>query len=1137
LQNLLVNKLAILILLIISSASAFDKYYGYTSSLPGAIKFNEVVCKKTYVESRCCNAGGKNYDYTTSYTLPTLYVLEKPKGFNARVVPYGVSEPWTETDFTFGDKDYNLFKNPLLKTTTTCEEGASVTITSEEEFVWYQLVETPTGFSVNYLGPNLPKMMKETSYFHFQSCSEPDTRAAGACNALRPTADAYFLNLIKTGNVPGRILETWGADGFLPFQGDAIRMKSMLYKVDPRSFFSGNLPVSWFTDDEAILLANARDSKGRLLEPYETFVTSSAKLVPMYLGDGQYMPDETRGYQFTDPDGKYLAYWASGSQIWTVEELKAMENDALMDLPLPWMKVPLNQDDHFKPEWKAKDHKLHALSYGSDKPPIPPDRVLNLNPPDLQECPDMYQYYQLFKNCADKLLNTDDDVRVTGLMNFMDQAAIDMDRDANQQDNTPYGEDGQFSPKTYKDPPPSKQYDINSLQRTNPEGKKGGDPYLATSFWMKMRFKKYCKYEWAGGCKDDCAVGGFFCDGGASYTTAWWADVMWANLGALWDVWNPTYEDRTVDVTGPIKNYLDRMKSFFEMISVPRDLLGADSPLNIGFRLSWAYPLGAHREIFPYSDNYGKFNSDIFVPATFPDNKWFGGYGDDGTFSWIANISKDGYDAYKELAKEGDYNWKVYVGNPGRKGLPYTDEKEFVKEGYYDPLTTYVGDRLFSSLLTNDDGFRFGIIQSYPILFTDNEGEVIPLGELKVHYRFYEDQEQSYSAWIGNNFNDNELVHNNAPIEATPENDTYDPNSAEYLTDALDPEERDELTWGQKKHAMWRITKMIATSEGLDLMMHVLYENRKEIWYFAQKYGLEKAIRSTARWAKKAYRAYSSYRQTMDQARRVRDVARRLAGSRDLLQKTSGDIWNYYKNFEWSKLRPDNLTSLLPMQLFQRQDLALWFFTENISDIANESSKLSQRIESYYTTGTGKQPGLVFLRREQEHIASIAANNSTYSDEKEGAMLAQATASTSDAPNPLTNDPVHLYKLSGVLRGAGQNISGTGLWLDNNYTRAAFATLTATENETKMWMSLRDRVQWQYNNFGSIFTSTQKETKVDGPVGSRLKKAGLLFRTPIKASNLEPYEDRFQKNLSSKSKNVITCGGQSCFEPGEVVAP
>jgi hypothetical protein len=1070
-----------------------------TGNLPGPLAAHNVTCS-VY----------KSVLFQKPYlvAMPNLIVVDNPTRFTFRTLPLS-NNFLTGIQFSLGDA---YFSSTFEMQTAQCVDGDNVSLSLTDDLAYFLAVATPNGPSITYLTKAQGQAMLAGQDITNQTPSWVSCDQNPALCPYRSVSDPYFQSLQVNGSIPGKLKSTYGyAPSIESFWGIQLPLQffhyRVLYEVDPRTVFTGYLPLSWFTDQDALNNAKPVSDLGNPIGLMQPFVPSSSTDQPVYLGANMTTSTGTVSVQ--------------GTQNWTMTELQRMNLSDIIQLPLPWMTVPLNQNNYFDADWSNRDYKFHAVPQGVNFPPMPPDQVQNLNAPTFASCPDIYTYYKFYKNCADNLLSPASTINITGLVNAVDQAAIDIDNADNAQDHTIYDAKGAYSPRSQDTVPADKQYDLGSLARTNPTSKTYGDPLQAKNFWLTMRYKHYCKWD---GCSVSCypLIGCF----GGYYNTAWWSDLQ------LWlpeNGYNPvmdSYINQNVDVTAAVQQWLTNMQQLFNSLLNVRDIMGSASPFNFKLWPAGAYPVGA------YQSRYTPFASGL-APTLNPDyiygdsaSQWFGGYGGNAQFGWVSHISPSGYHFYQQNADPTNYNWKVYLGNPNDKGAVFSASKDFISLGDYAPLSVYIGDQLFAEWPSGDAGYRFGLIQSYPIIFQDQNGALTPIGTLSVESNFYNDIDQSYQNWIGNGFlTDNTQVQNDAPVQDQGNNDSYDPTSSQYQTDSKDPEDRDPMTWGQKKSALWQITKMIATSEALDLTMHLLHTYRKEIWYLAQKIGLEAAIRTTAKYAVGAYRVYSAYRQTMDQARRVRDQARRLRGNANLLVASAKNVWKYYATFDWKSTSPRNITAVLPMGLFRQQDFALWNFMNNVQMIGMESSILSAKLERYWSKSTGNSPGFVFKRREQEQIAQTAGRMSTETDDSANGCLEQARTN-----NPaLLTDTAQVWKFSDILRANSQRVGSSGVWLENNYTRAAFVALSAAESDWNTWAKLRDRTQWQYNNFGAIFKANQAQTKADGAVGARMLKASFLFHTPVKFGNQDSWQNSFEADLSNNSNSVVTCGGSSCF--------
>lgn len=1090
------GSLAPSLLLLAGAAGGQDSHtFTVSGNLPGVATFRKVECKvqvTTAFETTCYSQTGGSFWPCTKYTttdvpLPVILSPDRELGFTIRSIPViGMGANWATRTFTTGgyiNRTMSLFVNQV----DACTDVGEDTYTLNGDEAWYQATQGVDGkVTFAYVGEREP--VYGADWPTHSTCDATNTSVS--CTNFLPSVKTSFNSLVLSGRIPGKALQYKGWEAPAPGYADK-HFISVLIKTDPKEFFQGSLPVSWFRDAEALVAANG-DQPPYNLSVNEGFVATSVEDQPIYFGGGQYLVDDA-GKAFPETNGiKVRSYNARGAKIYKVSELKAMTLDKLRHLPLPWMTRALNQEDYAS--WPNKDNPLQAIPDGVDWPPIPPDNVQNLNPTSLASCPDMFQYYALFRECADKLAE-DGGVRadIGSYINFIDRVSHELQELDGVRDYTNYRADGSIDPTTENSLQADKHYDIDDLRRLNPNNIVNQDPYLASRFWLTFRTKKYCWLDFCSVDKD---------------WEPWWYDG-YIKLDPKWVFQHYDFED--VDVTANAKSYLTQMEGLFNLLKVQRDLFAFDP-------FGWGKGQKCESKI---DIGLGGFTSlvcaDGFGVGASGGRAGYTTYGD---LRVTSHIDPKSYQAYLNNVKVSKFDkWRVFLGNPNAGGMAFENARSMVMEGQKAPMQIEQ-DKFWEDWY--DDMFDHYVTQEWPIIFQTEEGVRFPLGVLKVRMLMHHDRE-SGNNWIGNNFGDNPAVHNDAPGYQADDDDRYDRKTAEYLTDKHQLDERDEMTWSEKQSALMKIGKYIAVSEGLDLLVKAAYNYRKEAWYLAQKLGLADAIRTTAKYVGAIYRAYTEYRSAMDLMREVRDASRRLKRNYRLLRATYKDVWNYYVHeLDYSSIRPTNITKIMPIHLLGRADFAMWSTVSNLSTMAKNSHLLTLRFESYCTRAFGGAPQLRFHRNESQEVAQILDQNSSDATEQRAAAFARMRDQ-----NPNIKEPDQVWKLSRLTEAFSKNVQGSGLWLENGYTRAAYNAASFAEADARSWSALRNRTQWQVSNFGSIFYN-QQTGNVQTNLADAIGRSAYVSRTPVHFVNPAFYP--VERELTKASGSIITCGGAACFD-------
>lgn len=941
--------------------------------------------------------------------------------------------------------------------------------------------------------------------------------------------------------------------------------------IIPQELKTAYLPVSWFRSQE-FLDESGLSGPPWNLKVYEPFVASSEDAVPAY-------PE----YSST----ANASILAKGSQIFKLAYLETLTPDELKVLRLPWQTKQTTQDDF--DSWAVKNYDWalgRAKDHDGDYPPMPPDYQNNLTSLAFRECPDMFQYYALYKTCVDIQRQKEREDKPLEATNFADVKSAVYSRLSELEgvvDYTAYRPNGSIDFTGTSDPPVGKQYSLKTLLRTNPTQRDNADLNDPNAeFFLRMGFARFKKID--PGSMFSCGDADAMAEKGTEFFKQYAFDkspqmtkdailLFWYDHGfpigggitgystsLCWER-KGEWEEARIPMNNQVKYYLDKMGNLFHTLNGVRDItkfngfgfgwnktanglvsyfsldnfLRPDDPSDLGKRFleksTWSHP---------YS--YQLFNV--------PPNR-FGYKPPDYSIQNVQGLIIDSYiegasyELYQTAIEEdplGGSGVKVYLGDVQKEGQKPRSLGAFLSGGVFEKLALGHAHWMDPPLAWNgrSDYRRYVhyILQNYPIVLEDAWGYKSTIGMTYIICPILYDVDGD--VWIGPNqkdvdhflgsngavnFNESEVGWDNpgngnnsvgfSTTRYTAENDMYDPRSANYLSDKLRPEERDQLTWSERLDAMGELGKKIAVSEGLDFTMKLLYKNRKTAYELVRRIGIERMADALAKYGRAIYRGYKEYREVMDQAREMRDASKRLKNNYRQLTSAYKSIWQYYDTLNYSKLRPGNITRILPMHLVYRADFYMWQVSTDLEKLSKGSLALSRKFETQMEKAFPGSTSFQYRRAVQLRVANIAYGNSTEGDEERMQSAASAGKTKSGF------DSTKAWKVSTILENLSMNMSGSGIWLSNGYTQGVNQALMHVESDWKAWGKMKDHMIWQQNQLASMFTHSQGTDGKNVITKMAGKSADILYTPyPFDPDSYFPVASSW--NMGAQT--VATCG-------------
>jgi len=287
----------------------------------------------------------------------------------------------------------------------------------------------------------------------------------------------------------------------------------------------------------------------------------------------------------------------------------------------------------------------------------------------------------------------------------------------------------------------------------------------------------------------------------------------------------------------------------------------------------------------------------------------------------------------------------------------------------------------------------------------------------------------------------------------------YVVGSKDWNTDQIDVADRaDGWPDDYQKAAMWEIAKLILVAEGVNLGMKVAYdlahsENPIIMAIFAAIYETGKrienwkAVQAMLKVAAVSWKVYKEIQETLELIDKMQTAYKQIGVAWDGLQTACSNIYDYYDNFDWSKVRMTNISSVLPTGHLRRIDYAIAGLQYALIDFNSACDKMAIKTDMYIVSPAVKSTK--FLMR------SLAYSTTT----ETSSNLAQSEAAINDADRELKRGrgnatrPQYFSLVTGsVLTG----LSGTHIKVTSDGVLALKSALNFIEAESRDWQSFYD---------------------------------------------------------------------------------
>jgi len=187
----------------------------------------------------------------------------------------------------------------------------------------------------------------------------------------------------------------------------------------------------------------------------------------------------------------------------------------------------------------------------------------------------------------------------------------------------------------------------------------------------------------------------------------------------------------------------------------------------------------------------------------------------------------------------------------------------------------------------------------------------------------------------------------------------------DWLTDAWSPEDRnDPNSWPSEieKKMMYEIALLIGVGEGVNLGMKGLhwlatdgvtkYPYLSVIAAACYKTGQaienNKVVKWTCKWAKTGWKVYKEFQETLDLINAVDESWQKVGKLWTGMTEAAVNVWNYYKDTDFSDLSLKNISKLLPFRAMYKFDAELRSFQSAVIDFNRAMNDLAIHADSAY---------------------------------------------------------------------------------------------------------------------------------------------------------------------------------------------
>ena len=425
----------------------------------------------------------------------------------------------------------------------------------------------------------------------------------------------------------------------------------------------------------------------------------------------------------------------------------------------------------------------------------------------------------------------------------------------------------------------------------------------------------------------------------------------------------------------------------------------------------------------------------------------------------------------------------LYVGNPVDYFSPYKNGKEFcnydnnyVNQGGH-PFKTQShlagGDDEVIGVYNQDNEKNWTVEWNWTLVFKDKNQRKYAAATLFYKKEFYNETDKLMaSGQDAGGDKQNRWFKLENEIETDAEFDKYDLNSKEYHTDQHDAHDRNKKI--DKGEAMATIVRKIAVAEGLNFLVKAIYAQSDNNYVAALYEGTKRventiAVKKTYNMALKAYEAYVLWCQTMDVLADVRDSYNSIGPAWDGMLSSVHNIYEYYKDLDYSKIRLTNITQLLPASTLYNLDWSVYRLQSSLANFNLAIDGMAFQTDRFTKGNYGPFNGYI-------NYAYGELAQSTYESGPASTRVLKTTTTALDgAKNASRNTSSDAAYLSNLTRATHNILVNQDFKIINERTRSMSMALFLVEGESRQWIAYKNHMKNIYTKTPSVVSSASEQ--------------------------------------------------------------
>jgi hypothetical protein len=348
------------------------------------------------------------------------------------------------------------------------------------------------------------------------------------------------------------------------------------------------------------------------------------------------------------------------------------------------------------------------------------------------------------------------------------------------------------------------------------------------------------------------------------------------------------------------------------------------------------------------------------------------------------------------------------------------------------------------------DDLKFRVYWLYGLYAYDRRGDPVQVGTLRISNTFWRNADENAMKLVGKWTSEVGMEGGKLISSA----DVYDLASREAHTDLKSLDARDEVTFSEKGEAMARIAYYIAVSEGLDMAMKWIYNQKDRPYLYEAAKRLENmvAVKQSAKVAYTFYKGYIEWRRLMDILAEIRDSRRALERAYSRFKRSGSLLVDHFVNLDYSKIRPTNVASVYPTR-------AMRYFDWSAQELRNELLHFEASLHALnldldrFMDGPGKRTLAYLYRETAGPWAQVTAENDRDRDKTHGALKGAQAALSKDGDNTS-----NYIRLSSLTRLAIQKTKNTEVKSLEASTSGLRNVLMAIQSDSRDWLTMQDYV-------------------------------------------------------------------------------